>query len=253
MSLFQNLSNEGLEEAGDRVGGFTVFESDTYTGTIKALYAGKAANSNAMSITLHLDLGGKEYRETFWVSNKDGQNFYHPKDGQGNRDTTKRNPLPGFTHIDDLCLMTTDKPLSQQATEEKIMNIYNFDEKKEVATAVQMIMEPLGKTVTLGILKQTVDKTAKDAAGVYQPTGETREENVTDKVFHDPSGLTVTEAKNGVKTPEFLNKWLSKNKGQTRDKTTKNVQGGQSGRPSGGPPQAAPQSGERQSSLFKKP
>jgi len=247
-NVFGNLSTDELEEAQDRVGGFAPRESGAYTGKIKLAYAGKAASSNAQSVTIVIDLGSGEYRETFWVTNKAGQNFY-VKDG-------KKNALPGFTIVDDLCIVTTNKPLNQQAAEEKVVNLYDFEQKKEVPTGVPMLVELLGKEVTLGIQKHLKNKQVKNAStGDYEDTADTREENVTDKIFHHPSNLTVVEARRGIQKPTFYGAWVERNTGHTQDRRSikdgAGAQGGRSGRPNGagGPPRAN-DSAQKTSSLF---
>lgn len=237
-NMFGNLTTDGVEESQDRLGGFRVLETDAYTGTIKAAYAGKSANSNSQSVTIILEHDGGEYRETFWVTNKNGENFYVDA-----RDNNKKKPLAGFTHIDDICLVTTNKGLSQQATEDKVMNIYDPDQKKELPKSVPMLVELLGKKVTLGILKELRNKQAKDGNGVYQDTADSREENSTDKVFHFPSNLTVVEARKQIQTPTFYGAWVERNRGQTRDRRSikdgaAGGQAGRTGRPGGAPPTA---------------
>lgn len=245
MNAFGNLSTEGLEEAQDRIGGFRVFESDAHLGKIKLAYAGKATSSNAQSVTIVAELAAGEYRETFWITNKEGQNFY-TKDG-------KKYPLPGFTVIDDLCLVTCNKPLAQMATEEKVINLYDFDQKKEVPTGVPMIVELIGKEVIFGIQKHLKNKQKKNDAGVYEDTADEREENVTDKIFHHPSQLTVVEARKGIQTPTFYGAWVERNRGQVQDRRTikdgQSAQAGRAGRPAGAPPKAG-QSGVATTSLF---
>ena len=54
MSMFNNLTNEGLEEPQDRLGGFAPLETGIYTGEIKALYGGKSAGG-ATSLTVIVD------------------------------------------------------------------------------------------------------------------------------------------------------------------------------------------------------
>lgn len=247
MTIFGNLQTDGLEEAQDRVGGFRIFETDAYLAKIKLAYAGKASQSNAQNVTLVFDLPGGEYRETLWVTNKDGKNFYVGQD-------KKNYPLPGFTVVDDICMMTTDKPLSAQIAEEKVVNLYDFDQKKEVPTSVQMLVDLLGKEVILGIQKQTVNKQAKDGNGVYQDTADSRDQNVIDKVFHSPSQLTMVEAKRGVTTAAFYGIWTEKNRGRTNDrrkiKDGNSTQGGRTGRPGAGGPPKAGDGAAKTTSLF---
>lgn len=242
MTLFGNLTNDGLEETQDRIGGNPVRDADAYKGKIKLAYAGKASSSNAQSVTIVLAIdaaqGGGEYRETFWITNKDGQNYFM-KDG-------KKNPLPGFTVIDDICLVTTNKPLSQQAGEEKVINLYDFDQKKEVPTSVPVLVELLDKEVIFGIQRHRKNKEAKNSAGVYEPTAEEREENVTDKIFHFPSQLTVVEARNGTQTAKFYGIWVEKNRGQVQDRRkVKDGASAQTGR--SGPPKAGEATGATKS------
>lgn len=245
MSLFGNLTNEGLEEAQDRLGGFSRLESDAYLGKIKMAYAGQSAGG-ARSITIifgHGENAKEEYRETVYITNKKGENYYLDGD-------KKKQPLPGFTTVDDLCQMITGKPLSQQASEEKMVNVYDADQKKEIPKSVPVLTELLGGEVILGIVKQTVTKQVKQG-DVYVDSNETRDENVIEKVFHHPSKLTVAEAKKGVQTAAFHDAWVEKNKGNTRDKTSKGGAGAvKTGRP-GIPPTAGASNGAAKgASLF---
>lgn len=227
MSLFGNLKSDGLEQTQDRLGGgYQPKETDIYTGKIKALYAGKSAGG-AQSVSLILALAdGSEYRETFWITNKKGENFFLNKD-----DKTKKVPLPGFTLVDDLCLVTTGKPLAEQDTEEKTIKLYDSEAKKELPKAVPMLVEALGLEVSLGIVKVLENKNEKQG-DEYVPTAETRELNVTDKVFHTETKMTVVEAREGAEVAKFWDSWLERNKGNTRDKRTiKDGQAGQTGAP----------------------
>lgn len=251
MSLFSNLTSEGLEESQDRVGGgFQALETNIYTGKIKAAYAGESSGgAKSVSIVVALE-GGTEYRETFYVTNKKGENFFLNK-----QDKTKKVPLPGFTMVDDICLVTTGKSLSEQSAEEKVIKLYDFDAKKEQPKAVPMLVELLDKEVSLGIVKQTVNKNVKQG-DEYVASAETRDENVTDKVFHTETRMTVVEARQGAESAKFWDSWLERNKDQTRDKRTvkDGSTAGKAGKP-GTPPQAnggSTGSAAPRSSLFGK-
>ncbi|WP_199097255.1 hypothetical protein [Dyella sp. ASV21] len=209
---FGGLKSEGLEAARDVLGGGGAMDSGLYTGTIKLAYAGKSSGG-AHSMTVVVDLEGREYRETLYVTNKQGQNYYE-KAG-------KKNPLPGFTTANDLALLSTGVPLNEQEIEERVVKLYDFDAKAEVPTKVQAVVSMHGKPITLGILKQIVDKNVKnEATNTYVPSGETREENIIDKVFHAETGKTVSEFTLKVENAEFQGKWGAKNKGVTRDRST---------------------------------
>lgn len=240
-TLFGNLKTDGLEESQDRLGGFGAINADIHTMTVKALYAGKS-NGGAHSVTLIGSMaGGREYRETFYITNKKGENFFLNKD-----DKSKKVPLPGFTIVDDLCLITTGKSLSEQDSEEKMVKVYDQEAGKELPKAVPMLVEVIGQEVSLGIIKQLENKNVKnDSTGEYEATAETREVNITDKVFHTETKMTVVEARAGSEQPAFWGGWLERNKDKVRDKRSiKEGEAGAAGAPPkarsvGGAPQAA--------------
>jgi hypothetical protein len=240
--IFSGLTTEGLEETEDRLGGYTVYPSAIYNAVIKMAYAGKAA-SGAHFVTFEFDLGNSQtYRETCYFTNKKGENFWI-------NESKKKVPLPGFTMIDDICLLTTEQPLASQNTEDKMVKVYDSEAKKEVPKSVPVLMDLIGKPISLGILKQLESKNAKNAAGEYVATGETRDTNIIDKAFHTDTKLTVVEARAGKDAGEFWDKWLEKNKDVVRDRRAKTggASGG-AGRPVGGPPVAG--GGTERKSLF---
>lgn len=244
MNMFSSLTTDGLEETEDRIGGFRPLDTNIYTGTIKAAYAGQS-DGGAQNVTLIVDLGNQEFRETVYITNKKGENFFLNKN-----DNTKKVPLPGFTTVDDICLVTSGKPLAEQDTEDKVVNIYDSEAKREIPKTVPMLVELLGQEVSLGIVRQLENKSQKDGNGKYVAIADTREVNFIDKVFHTETKMTVVEARNGADEPTFWNAWLERNEGQTRDKREiKDGEGGNTGRP-GSAPKAGAKS-ERKS-LFQK-
>lgn len=237
--LFGNLSTEGAEKVVDRLGGGGILPSDIYAGTIKAAYVGKASASNAQSVTVMIDFGGREFREVFWITNKSGENTYADK-----TDRTKKHLLPGYISVDDLCLLTTNVPLNEQDAEEKVLKLYDFEAKREVPTNCQVLTALTGKPIVAAILEQIVDKQQKDSNGEYQNTGETRNENVCEKFLHEDR-RTVTEIRNGTEEPIWAPKWLEKNQGKARNKAKgadgkTGAPGGRSGAPGGAPASQAP-------------
>ncbi len=253
MGLFSKLSSEGMEQTEDRVGGgFKALETAIYTGTLKAVYAGKSSGG-AESITLIFNHSGGEYRETVYITSKAGLNYYHPKDKSGKRDTTKKVPLPGFTIIDDICLVLTGEPLCEQATEEKIFNVYDADAKKELPKAVQMLVDVMDKEISFAIEKSLENKNELQGND-YVPTADTRETNNIVKVIHTESQMTVVEAREGKSAPEFWDAWLAANEGKVRDKRTIKDGAGAQGAPkrAGAGTGTAPTGGEKteRKSLF---
>lgn len=253
MGVFSNLTTEGHEETNDRLGGFAIRETDAYLATIKMAYAGQS-QGGAKSVSLVLTLPDGEYNETVYITNKQGENFfYNPND------KTKKVSLPGFTTINDICIVTTGKELHEQDSEEKVVKVYDYDEKKEMPKTVPVLVELLGKTFYVGLLKQIEDKNKKnESTGEYEPTGETRETNTIEKVFHDPSMITVPEGRKAEKdgtdpVATFYEAWIKKNKGVTRDKSKGGGgNAGNSGRPAGAAPTGAAGGPKKTSSLFGK-
>jgi hypothetical protein len=247
MSLFGSLNTDDLEESEDRLGGFSIWESDIYTFKIKMAYAGES-HKGARNVHLFLEAGGKEYRETIYVTNKNKENWFLSKD-----DKKKKVPLPGFTTIDDICLVTTNKPLADQDSEEKMVKVYDPELQKEIPKSVPVLTELLDQTVSLAISKNTENKNEADGNGNYVATAATRETNTIEKVFHTESQMTVAEARNGAEKPAFWTAWIERNKGKVRDKRSiKDGAAGQAGRPAraqnASPPQAGTPSGRK--SLF---
>jgi WD40 repeat protein len=242
-NIFKNMKSEGLEKSEDRLGGFEKFASDIYTGPIKNMFAGESKNG-AVSITVMVDTGnGKEYRETLYITNKSKENYF-VKDG-------KKQPLPGFSVVNDICLIATGKELADLESEDKIVKVWDPETKTEQPKSVPVVTECLGKVVSLGILNQLENKEEKDANGVYKATAETKVVNLIDKVFHPEMKVTVAEARMGKEKGEFWDAWLKKNQGQQRDR--RDIKDGGVGGPAT-PPKAgsAPAAAGARPSLFGK-
>lgn len=243
MSLFGNLTTEGTEATEDRLGGYAAIDTNIYTGIVKMAYAGQSS-AGARSVTLIMAGGGfgsNEYRETIYITNKKGENFY-TKDG-------KKYQLPGFITMNHLCQVTVGKELHEMQGEDKMVNVYDPDQKKELPKSVPVLIELIGQEVSLAIVNTLELQTTKDAGGNYVPKGDgsTKNTNTIEKAFHTASKMTVHEAqarqKDSNVTAEFWDKWVEKNKGVTRDKTKAAAGSGQAGKPGGGAPVAGGNAG----------
>lgn len=204
--------DDDVKETKDTVGGgFSVRASGIYDATIKMAYLGKSSGG-AMSLPCIFDIDGSEYRETLYLTSKDGKPYYTDKDGA-------KQYLAGFLNGDALALLTTGKPLADCVTERKVVKLYNFEQKKDVPTEVDCLVGLLGGKVKLGVLQELSFKSVKQPDGTYKETNETREANVIDKVFHATSGKTVNEFRAKVAEAEFMPKWAEKWTGKVKDKT----------------------------------
>lgn len=215
MNMFNNLSTENMEEAQDVVGGaFDPVPTDIYDASVKLAYAGESTNG-AKNVTLVLDVNGREVKETIYVTNRKGEPFYVDK-------TTKKNmPLPGFSLIDDLCLFTTEAPLSATNMEEKTVKVYDPEQKKEVNKPVPVLVDLLTKPVKVAIQREIVDKTKQGDDGQYHPTGETRTQNAIVKFMHPETGRTVNEYKHEIEDPIYMTEWKERWAGKDRNRASK--------------------------------
>ena len=206
MSLLGGLKkDDSIERSADSVG-FSALESDVYQGTIKQAY-GTESDGGAKAIALELDLNGTTYKETIYFTsgNEKGQKpYYETKNG-------KKVFLPGYQTLDDLCAVTTEQYLASQETEEKKVKIYNKEAKKELPTDVEVLVDLIGKKVQLGVVKTIENKWSN---GVM--LSDTVQKNSIDKVFNE-DGFTLNELLAETEEPVFINTWLDKNKGVTKD------------------------------------
>lgn len=247
MTLFANLKKDGLEKTEDRLGGgFQPLETDIYTMTIKGFYAGQSDGGAKCINIVALREDGKEYRETVYITNKAGENFFLNKD-----DKSKKVPLPGFTTIDDICLVTTGKDLSEQLFEEKTIMVYDFDARKDLPKVVMQAVDVVGEKVDLGIYQIQEPKNEKnDQTGNYEPTDKIMTKNVIRKVWNTEARMTVAEAQNGVEEQGvFWAKWQETHKGKVDDSKVKSAGKGTPAK--GGPPMASKPAGDApKKSLF---
>ena len=223
MSLLKNLTTDAaIAGERDSVGSSGPLESGVYPSVIKTAYLQKSAGG-ATGLVLNLKTdGGREVRQTLWMTSgtaKGGNNFYVDKDGQ-------KQYLPGFNLANSLALLAAGKEISECDSETKVVNVYSPEAKAEVPTKVEMVMDLLNKEIIVGLIKQVVDKTQKNDANVYVPTGETREENEIDKFFRAKDRMTTTEIRAEATEPAFYDTWDAKWTGKTRNKAKGAAAGG---------------------------
>lgn len=232
MTLFADLKKDGLEKNEDRLGGgFQPLETDIYTMTIKGFYVSESEGGAKAINIIALRPDGKEYRETVYITKKTGENFFISAE-------KKKVPLPGFTIIDDICLVTDGGDLSTQTFEERTINVYDYDAKKDLPKVVMQAVNIIGKQVDLGIYQILENKNEKNAqTGEYEPTEKVIPKNVIRKVWHSEAKMTVAEAENGVEEQGvFWQKWKDTHKGKVDD--SKVVKVGAGGPAKSGPPLA---------------
>lgn len=247
-------------------GGGGVLETDIYPAEIKYAYIGKANNSDARNLTICLKINNLEITRQIWMTNRDGDVTYTDKK------TKEVKNLPGFNQVNSLCMLLCSKEVGQMDVEEKTLNLYDYESKKEVPQAVDCFVDLHGLKLNVALQKQTVDKTEKnEATGDYEPTGETRDVNEIIKFFPEDRLVTISEVAYFIKSlggdfdevlrdgdlskaiakmtsdGDYATKWLEKNRGQTWDRSTKTT-----GKSFGGNKAASSGGGEKKAkpSLF---
>lgn len=244
MSVFGKVqkSTSAVEEKDVLGGGYQLAETDIYSGKIQVAYVTKAA-SGAMAVNVQIALAetGTVHRETIYFTNRAGQTFYVDK-----KSGEERN-LPGFSTLNAMSLLAVGKELLELDSDERIINVYSYDAQGEVPTKVDMLTDLLGEEIYVAIVKQTVDKTAKADDGSYQPTGETKEENVIEKFFRMRDKKTTSEVIAQVEEAVFFDSWLEKNKGKDRNKAKGVAAGAKAGAPTAATASSTPKA---KTSLF---
>jgi hypothetical protein len=218
MGIFSKLdTSNDIQSDGDSIGTGRILETGLYNCVIEAAYV-SIATSGAMAINFNFKTKEqKELRQNVYVTSGDSKgnlNYYVDKSGN-------KKYLPGFTIVNDICLLSTGQELSELDTEEKVLSIWNPELKKEAPTKCQVIMDLVGKEITLAIIKVIEPKRVKNAAGEYVDTTETRTFNEISKAFRHEDMKTVTEIVE-EKEATFHEKWLEVNAGKDRVKAAKN-------------------------------
>jgi hypothetical protein len=211
MSFLKTVNNSAkVENEKDVLGGSFILPTDVYEMTVDAAYITEAA-SGALAVNLRL-IGdnGVKYNETMYITNKNKETSY-TKDG-------KNYSLPGFSIANAIAGFAVGKEITDLTEETKTIKIYNFDEKKEMATDVPCLVELHGKKICVGIVQKTENKSVKNSTtGKYDPTNEKRQVNNIERVFDPVTHKTAAETREGLDA-EFCAKWLEKNKGVTVDR-----------------------------------
>jgi len=233
MSLLAQLStDDSIQQETDNLGGGgQILDSGIYPSTIQTAFINKSEGGALGLVVTFKTETGKELKQTFWMTSgtaKGCRNYYEDKSGE-------KKYLPGFISANSLALLTTGKEISSLDTETKVVKLWNRDTKSEAPTKVEMVMDLLNKDIILGVIRQTVDKTAKAADGTYAPTGETRDENEVDKFFRAKDGKTTTEIRSQVEEATFVHQWKEKFTGTVKNK----VKGASTGAVAGAPKAAS--------------
>lgn len=245
--LFSGLSvTKDMEKVEDRLGGGRhIFETAVYENVdVKLAYTG-LWDSGARYVTVIFDIEGNEFEETITITNSEGQNYYM-RDG-------KKNQMPGFVTINELCLTVTGSELEDQDTEERQIEVWDSTEKKKVRQARDVLVDLTGEKASIALRKATQPKQKKGDDGKYHDTDEDVTINEIVKSFHPETRATVAEIRKAEEKGQdieakFIDEWDEKWKGTTYNKR----KGGGSSKGSGSGAPAKSSGDKPKSSLFSK-
>jgi len=192
----------------DRMGGRTL-ESSVYDMEIEMAYMDKS-KGGAHSINFVFKASdGSSLKNTTYFTNKQGKTYWEKN--------SERHFLPGYNIFNAICLLAVGKPFTSLATEEKMVNVYDFNQKKEVPVSKEVVLDLIGSKIKLGVLKIIENKSKINSVGKYVKINEKRTINDIDKVFRSKDDLTTIEVRAQKSVGEFMTKWMERWDGVDKD------------------------------------
>jgi len=232
MSIF-GYNAEAKTETDNLGRDFGAVPTDVYDSTIQVMYMTKTTSGGTALNLIAKTTDGKEIKKTLYVTSmKSGteKNTYLDKEG-------KPQYLADFLQADAICLLAVGKPLGELIPEDKLVKIFDFDQKKEVPKKVPTYPDLQDKQVKLAMIRVNKIKQVKggvDANGkqryVDDLAGTVVQENTLDKVFRASDNKTVNEVRSQAPA-EFMEAWLAKNQGKDKDLTQGKAAQGTAGAP----------------------
>jgi hypothetical protein len=220
LNLPQNVE---VEEERDIIGGAAILPSNVYKGVVELVYL-DAASSGAISVNINFKTdSGRNVRQTVYISNKKKEFFYTNKDN-------KNLPLPGYSQMDAFFKSVTGKGIADQNKEDKVINLYNREAKKEIPQTRTVFMDTINKPAAVGILEVSEEITTKES-DYKQGTGEYRQFNELHKWFDPDNGLTNVEKAAGETEPKVLANWKKTYEGKLQTRNAPEKASGTPGAP----------------------
>jgi len=111
--------------------------------------------------------------------------------------------------MNQICKIAAGVTLGQVEAEDKLVKLYDFDAKAEVARSVPVITALIGQEILVGLRLHKENKRI-ESNGQWVDTAESKEFNEIDKVFY-PDGFTVAEKAAEATEAVFVEKWSAAN------------------------------------------
>ena len=192
--MFQNLKRDSsIQDNSDDIPAPAsgILGSAVYPAVIDVAYTTKSSKDTT-GIVFHFKLeNGRDFKTTLWVMSATGE-YKWEKDGRSGY-------WPGFLLFDEISTIVTGKSCDLlNPPEDKIINIWNYQERKEKPTEAKVLTELQGGKINLAILAQKRDH--------WEDSSKWVEQNELDKVF-TPEGLSVNEKQSGATEGTIQTRW----------------------------------------------
>ncbi len=188
-------------------------ESGIYEGIITMAYRG-ISKAGAAFMALTIDSNGRSHSEKVYVTSGNAKGN---KATYTDKKSGKEKPLPGYLLGSAFANLAGDKTIQNLATEEKIVNIYDYEQKKELPTKVDVFIDLLDSPIIVGLVKTIEDERKANDSGSYEATGETREQTQINKVFRASDRKTVAEAMVKDSAATYIDNWEKRYTGTLKD------------------------------------
>ena len=151
---WSDMSNQGNDLfEGDSIG--KLFDTGVYDATIKYAYLTESKESKITGLNVVLDINGREFApETAWLMYSDGSTL------RVNSRTGKKEATPGMKQFNSLCYCALGiTPDRLGDAEYKAINVWNWEQKKQVPTQcpVYPALTGVGKLVGIVLYSTLLD------------------------------------------------------------------------------------------------
>lgn len=212
MGMFDNLNTaEPIAVEEDSIGGFAkIDKTGAYDFVVDQAYGGqskggaffiklrlKAENGATLNMTEYITSGSEKGTRPYYID----------------KTTGKQRPLPGYSKINSLDVLLTGNAGQYPATENKTIMIWNKEANKEVPTPAEVVTGWIGKPITALVKINREFKQAKNAAGDYVDTTETRDfaevEHFVDPVTHQTRNEKIAGKTTDLIHDQFLERFAA--------------------------------------------
>jgi hypothetical protein len=207
MGLFDGMDLGGGTAVAteERVAGSSNYINKTgaYDVIVKKAYM-DTSSGGAICFNLVLETeDSKQINITEYISNTKKEVYYTDK-----KDGTKKF-MPSYTRMKNIDFLLTGKPQQNPKTELKKVKIYDYDAKAELIKDKEVLVEWVGKPLTILCMKKKYWKQVKDSSGAYVNTSETQLKTEVDFFLDAVSRKTHNEI-SGNKEADIYKIWIEK-------------------------------------------